>query len=65
MKNKSQFFSERMLEIAEFFEDDFEFLSRPIMPDSYFKVENEESVKNVCENQIKKIEIKEEVSPSR
>ena len=32
------------------------------MPDSYFEVENEESVKNVCENQIKKIEIKEEVS---
>ena len=37
MKNKSQFFSERMLEITEFFEDDFEFLSLPLPYEYYIK----------------------------
>ena len=62
VNDKAQLFHERMIEINKFFENNFRFKNCPIMPDSYFEVENEESVKNVCENQIKKIEIKEEVS---
>ena len=62
VNDKAQLFHERMIEINKFFENNFRFKNCPIMPDSYFKVENEESVKNVCENQTKKIEIKEEVS---
>ena len=62
VNDKAQLFHERMIEINKFFENNFRFKNCPIMPHSYFEVENEESVKNVCENQIKKIEIKEEVS---